>query len=575
MSNPTGMERRSTLTLVREKINSKLPKNGKKGEKKDGKKASLVSKMVGVISLLLICALIAGGSTASWVASNSIRQEIQFAGEQLVTGLAGSITTTISQEGGQGELQLALNKILEKDHGGRIEDSYILDKTFKILAAKDSRLAGNPYTGSLKFSNIEGVQIFKGRKSVTTVVAPVQWGKTKKVTLGYVVFEFGERAVEEARNSIIFWFAAVFLVAFIATFLVTRMVMKRLLKPLVRLSDKVYQFAQGDIQVNVEKVSGNDEIAVLTNSIALMIGNTRQFVRFSNPALVDLIVKRGNPDRAEEVKVLILFGDAVKFSTLASSLTADETVNILNRYFTLYGFVITEYGGIIDKFIGDGSMAIFGYANQGNPKENAQNAIRGTVFCQDLYLVANIIAIDKSWPVLTYRFGMATGKVVIGPMGAKGTKMEFTCIGTAVNLSARLEPHAPRGRLKLDKFSYSDGGGEDLIQIENHREWFDIKGFEREKEKEEGIHTYDFVDFSQPEERARRANYLRAKLRDPRVREVLQMSEEEVETFIVNLPEHLRAKLRNPEIQEKLKISSEEAEMFIATLVASLEETQS
>jgi class 3 adenylate cyclase len=436
----------------------------------------MVTKTTLVTSILILFACLAGGIAAYLVAKGAIGREIRFAGEQLVSNLSGSITTVISKEGGEGELQLMLNKLLAKDTDGRILDANILNKSFVVLAAKDTKQVKNNYTGPLRLDHLDRLKIFQSHESSTLIAAPVTWGKDKPVTLGYVVFEFSQGPIERAQNRIILWFMVVFLVAITFTVAITRFVLRRFLKPIVKLGEAAHALAEGNLDFQIEEAHGRDEIATATNSFIAMRKAQAVFTRFSNPALVSKILKGIAPDKAEEVKLTICFGDGVKFTSWSGDQTARQIAERLTEYFTLGGKLVEMHGGIVEKFIGDAIMSYFGLGGSEEDKVYTRKAVETIICIQSAFSIANW-AFKKfhNRVILQFRFGLATGKCVVGPIGALGVKLDFTIIGSTVNLASRLESIADPGGLAIASITQKIAGEEYLITLPPTQE--PVKGF--------------------------------------------------------------------------------------------------
>lgn len=136
--------------------------------------------------------------------------------------------------------------------------------------------------------------------------------------------------------------------------------------------------------------------------------------------------------------VTVLFSDIRGFTSLSEQMTAQEVSEFLNEYFTEMEPIITKYNGVINKFIGDAVMAIFGEPIQ--DKNHAENAVRCA--CEMLEKVKEI---RKKWlaegkPKLEIGIGVNTGEVFVGNIGSVN-RMEYTVIGDTVNLASRLESY--------------------------------------------------------------------------------------------------------------------------------------
>jgi len=133
-------------------------------------------------------------------------------------------------------------------------------------------------------------------------------------------------------------------------------------------------------------------------------------------------------------KCSILFSDIRNFTTLTEEFGAIQIVELLNKYFEAMITSVHKYNGILDKYIGDAIMTVFGvpYANMSDSKN--------AVYCAlDMFtMLANLNKTNKNLPTLNIGIGISTGNVVSGNIGAE-KRFEYTVIGDSVNLAARLE----------------------------------------------------------------------------------------------------------------------------------------
>jgi class 3 adenylate cyclase len=132
----------------------------------------------------------------------------------------------------------------------------------------------------------------------------------------------------------------------------------------------------------------------------------------------------------------ILFSDIRSFTSISERLTAEELVTSLNSYFNVMVSIIMEHKGIIDKFIGDAIMALFGA-----PVQYGDDPLQAVL--TGLNMIEALKGFNKSQsrigkPVFKIGIGLNTGEVVVGNIGSN-QKLEYTCIGDAVNLASRLE----------------------------------------------------------------------------------------------------------------------------------------
>jgi len=178
------------------------------------------------------------------------------------------------------------------------------------------------------------------------------------------------------------------------------------------------------------------------------------FSRYTAPEIINkLLTSPGEVTLGGEKKELtILFADIRGFTKISENLEPEKVVEILNEALTIMVKAIFKYRGTLDKFIGDCVMAVFG-APLPQP-DHAEAAVRTAVEIQQ-----EIKKIEKKWLALIGRkieVGIAinTGEVIIGNIGSP-ERMDYTAIGDAVNLTARLEEIAAEGEIIISGNTYS------------------------------------------------------------------------------------------------------------------------
>ncbi len=140
--------------------------------------------------------------------------------------------------------------------------------------------------------------------------------------------------------------------------------------------------------------------------------------------------------QGQEREIAILFADLRGFTTLAEHKLPYDVVFILNRYFAAMGAAVEASGGRLDKFIGDGVMALFGI--EGGPQAGSRNALAAArAMAERLEDLNRALANDLDTP-LRIGIGIHVGPVIVGEMGY-GSATSVTAIGDAVNTASRLE----------------------------------------------------------------------------------------------------------------------------------------
>lgn len=171
-----------------------------------------------------------------------------------------------------------------------------------------------------------------------------------------------------------------------------------------------------------------------------------KFGRFMPPFIVDKIL--ANPDElsmgGSNSVVTILFSDIREFTTMAEDLAPDIVVQILNGYFGDMTPIIFGHNGLLDKYIGDGLMALFGVPT--NTETAAIDAVAAAIDMMRRMQFVNEELRSKGLSEIAIGIGINTGMVTVGYIGSE-ERTDYTAIGDSVNLAARLEKEAQAGQI--------------------------------------------------------------------------------------------------------------------------------
>ncbi|MCP4820737.1 MAG: adenylate/guanylate cyclase domain-containing protein, partial [Shimia sp.] len=190
---------------------------------------------------------------------------------------------------------------------------------------------------------------------------------------------------------------------------------RRLTGPILKIGRVADAIGKGDFGARVEKVRSRDEIGDLAGRINVMAGQLSErmeLMKFVSHETVSAIQARDG-DRiqrgGERREVTMLFSDIRGYTAFSETVTPEEVIEVLNRYFEIQSAIVERHGGDIDKFVGDELMAMF----VGEDKED--RAVRCGVEIKE--------ALAKSFGAQTGRelavgIGIASGAVVLGAMGA-------------------------------------------------------------------------------------------------------------------------------------------------------------
>lgn len=217
-----------------------------------------------------------------------------------------------------------------------------------------------------------------------------------------------------------------------------------ILKALEMVTDGYY-----DIRVDASRGDELGRVASGINEMAkgLMLREQirEAFGRFVNPQVADhFIAEHAGSGRevklgGERREVAVLISDLRDFTPLSEVLEPEVLTELLNRYFGEMVQAITANGGMVDKFMGDAVMAVFGLSDDG--RNSAADAIATALEMRSRLGRFNQTQQASRGPLLNNGIGMHFGEVVAGYIGSTD-RLEFTVIGPPVNLAARIENEA-------------------------------------------------------------------------------------------------------------------------------------
>jgi class 3 adenylate cyclase/tetratricopeptide (TPR) repeat protein len=170
--------------------------------------------------------------------------------------------------------------------------------------------------------------------------------------------------------------------------------------------------------------------------------------------------------------VSIVFADLVGFTDMSEWLDAEDTRNVVDSYFTRWLRVIEEHGGVVEKFIGDAVMAVFGLRQSW--EDDAQRAVRSALAMVGELTDLNT-ELEKRYRVrLQMRVGVDTGDVVVSTLGDRGGS-EFVVVGQTVNRASRLQGAAPPGGILISSDTHRQIRGRFSME---RREGLVLKGID-------------------------------------------------------------------------------------------------
>ncbi|MBW1673291.1 MAG: adenylate/guanylate cyclase domain-containing protein [Deltaproteobacteria bacterium] len=192
-------------------------------------------------------------------------------------------------------------------------------------------------------------------------------------------------------------------------------------------------------------------------------GLRNRLSRYVGEHLVEKLIssKNGVFIENERREVTILFADIRSFTTITERMEAEEVVSMLNQFFGIMVDIIFRNNGILDKFVGDELMAVFGLIPSNNSAP--YDTIKVAIEMQDATEELMKARAEQDKQTFEIGIGINTGSAIVGNVGSEN-RMDYTVIGDTVNVAARLEQIAKGGEIIIGEQTHDQAKGSFRIQ---------------------------------------------------------------------------------------------------------------
>ena len=254
-----------------------------------------------------------------------------------------------------------------------------------------------------------------------------------------------ESSIMRALNLTALRIIAVSCAVFFLALLIIRFFSRSLTNPIEDLVDATNRIDKGNYNIHLRRRT-KDEIGYLTDRFTNMAGGLAErnrlmttFTKFVNK---DIAQKAANGQLTlggEDKNATVFFSDIRSFTAMSEKMTAPQVVEFLNDYFTRMVDCVNKTNGIVDKFIGDAVMAVWGAATtNGSAKEDAWAAVKAALMMRIALYHFNENQIKHGRNPIKIGCGINSGPIVAGQIGSED-HMNYTVIGDTVNLASRTE----------------------------------------------------------------------------------------------------------------------------------------
>ena len=327
-------------------------------------------------------------------------------------------------------------------------ETFVINKDGIILIHADEEMM----IGAENLSYLDAISEIKQSKLQNSqILRPDQNGKNwfysynRIVGNMFVITCVSEDDVYESLNRTTYRIILLIVAVLLLSILFIRLFSRTLTKPIDGLVEATKKIAAGDYDIQLDSHS-KDEIAYLSDNFMEMTNGLAErnrlmntFTKFTNKFIAEKAARDELAPGGERKNATIFFSDIRSFTALSEKLTPDEVVEFLNEYFARMCECVDKTSGIVDKFVGDAVMAVWGAPEtSGSPQSDAWNAIKGALMMRIALYHFNRKREKEGKTPIKIGCGINSGPIVAGQIGCEG-HMNYTVIGDTVNLASRTE----------------------------------------------------------------------------------------------------------------------------------------
>ncbi|MFV3410055.1 adenylate/guanylate cyclase domain-containing protein [Bdellovibrio bacteriovorus] len=325
---------------------------------------------------------------------------------------------------------------------------YLIDRHGELLAHKDeqkamARLNMGKYPivqkaltqkspqFQTKFLNPDNDKDYFGA-SVKTSYGATVISQTSEETILEVSREVKRRAIFVAGSAISMAIFFIFLFSMTLT------------SPIEKLAEMINLVSKGNFNVKARaQVKSHDEVGDLAEAFDHMTEGLKErdkvkslFSKFHGSSVAEDLINKDIGVGGQTKDVVVFFSDIRGFTAFSEKRSPEEVVEMLNEYFGVMVKIINSHGGVVDKFIGDAIMAVWGAPKSSD--KDAHQAVRACLEMRRALEGLNERRIAREQPPINIGMGLHAGKAISGTIGSD-ERMEYTVIGNTVNTASRIE----------------------------------------------------------------------------------------------------------------------------------------
>ncbi len=325
---------------------------------------------------------------------------------------------------------------------------FLIDKDGILLAHKDEHKAIARFNMN-KYPIVQKALKQKSPQFQTKFIDPDSdknfFGASVKTAFGgTIISQISEETILEVSNEVkrrsVFVAGSAISLAIFFIFLFSM----TLTSPIEKLAELIKLVSKGNFEVKARaKVKSHDEVGDLATAFDQMTEGLKErdkvkslFSKFHGSSVAEDLINKDIGVGGQNKSVVVFFSDIRGFTKFSEKRNPEEVVAMLNEYFAVMVGIINRNGGVVDKFIGDAIMAIWGA-----PKGTEQDAIHAVKACLEMRQALSELnekRLARGEEAIMIGMGLHAGQAISGTIGSD-ERMEYTVIGNTVNTASRIE----------------------------------------------------------------------------------------------------------------------------------------
>lgn len=431
--------------------NTNMQKASKKKKRYFFRTGAAAQSIAVKIALIMTAVIITGmGLLSLFILGNQSRIFVQQA-DAYATALGGQLAIVVVEPVLAGDLQAVEQLISNLGHKEGIEgvsiysDQPVLLSSIGVLPHESPLdiLAAHP----LYWSLADGEDV-----DLSSYVSEISF---RDLTVGYCVLTFNRSFMGAAYGDTLRTILLITTLMVALGIVVAILIGRRLTRPVQQLVDGTHEISQGNYDFRFKDYR-KDELGQLMRSLNTMTEGLSKkdkveqtFSRYvSHDVAATVMDDVKSRLGGSYVQATVLYADIAGFTRLSEKLEPEALNKLLNDYFTLIDRIAGEHKGHIDKYIGDCAMILFGAPIHDD--EHGMNGVRCGLEIQRAVEEYNLQRVEMGMIAVEFSVAINSGVMLAGNMGSE-RRMEYTVIGDAVNLAARLSSISSAGQILVTR----------------------------------------------------------------------------------------------------------------------------